>query len=42
MDQPETMAEAVRRRADDTRVGLIAGEIRTTHAGVVTQAVRRA
>jgi fatty-acyl-CoA synthase len=42
MDQPETIAEAVLRRADDGAIGLIAGDLRLTHAQVVTQAARRA
>jgi fatty-acyl-CoA synthase len=42
MDQPETIAEAVLRRADDTAIGLIAGDLRLTHAEVVGRAVRRA
>jgi fatty-acyl-CoA synthase len=42
MDQPETIAEAVLRRADDPTIGLIAGNLRLTHAEVVGQAARRA
>jgi fatty-acyl-CoA synthase len=42
MDQPETIAEAVLRRADDGALGLIAGDLRLTHAELVAQAVRRA
>jgi fatty-acyl-CoA synthase len=42
MDQPETIAEAVLRRADDGAIGLIAGGLRLTHAEVVGLAVRRA
>jgi fatty-acyl-CoA synthase len=42
MDRPETIAEAVMRRAGDTGVGLIAGDLRLTHAEVVARAVRRA
>jgi fatty-acyl-CoA synthase len=42
MDQPVTIAEAVMRRADDTSTGLIAGDLRLTHAEVVTEAARRA
>jgi fatty-acyl-CoA synthase len=42
MDQPETIAEAVLRRADDASSGLIAGDLRLTHAEVVGQAAQRA
>jgi fatty-acyl-CoA synthase len=42
MDQPETIAEAVLRRADDATVGLIAGDRRLTHGEVVVHAARRA
>jgi fatty-acyl-CoA synthase len=42
MSQTETIAEAVRLRAEDTAIGLIAGDLRLTHAEVVAQAVRRA
>jgi fatty-acyl-CoA synthase len=42
MDQPKTIAEAVLRRANDPRTGLIAGDLRLTHAEVVVQAARRA
>jgi fatty-acyl-CoA synthase len=42
MDQPQTIAEAVMRRADSTSIGLIAGDLRLTHAEVVVQAARRA
>jgi fatty-acyl-CoA synthase len=42
MDQSETIAEAVLRRADDVTTGLIAGDLRLTHADVVGQAARRA
>jgi fatty-acyl-CoA synthase len=41
MDQPETIADAVLRRADDSSIGLIAGDLRLTHAEVVVQAARR-
>jgi fatty-acyl-CoA synthase len=42
MDQPETIADAVLRRAADPSLGLIAGELRLTHAEVVAEAARRA
>ena len=42
MDQPQTIAEAVMRQADNTSIGLIAGDLRLTHAEVVVQAARRA
>jgi fatty-acyl-CoA synthase len=42
MDQPETIAHAVRNRADDHSAGLIAGDVRLTHAEVVSQAAKRA
>jgi fatty-acyl-CoA synthase len=42
MDQSETIAEAVLRRADGATTGLIAGDLRLTHAEVVGQAARRA
>lgn len=42
MDQPETIAQAVRNRANDASIGLIAGELRLTHAEVVNQAAQRA
>ena len=35
MSQPETIAQAVRDRAGDTSTGLIAGDLRLTHAEVV-------
>jgi fatty-acyl-CoA synthase len=42
MDQPETIAEAVLRRADDAGRGLIAGDLRLSHAEVVGRAAKRA
>jgi fatty-acyl-CoA synthase len=42
VDQPETIAQAVRNRANDASIGLIAGELRLTHAEVVNQAAQRA
>jgi fatty-acyl-CoA synthase len=42
MDQPETIAQAVVGRAADTSTGLIAGDLRRTHAEVVAEAARRA
>jgi fatty-acyl-CoA synthase len=42
VDQPETIAQAVLRRADDTTAGLIAGDLRLTQAEVVTEAAARA
>jgi acyl-CoA synthetase (AMP-forming)/AMP-acid ligase II len=42
MDQPQTIAEAVIHQADSTSIGLIAGDLRLTHAEVVVQAARRA
>jgi fatty-acyl-CoA synthase len=42
MAQVETIAEAVLARADDKRVGLIAGDVRLRHAEVVAQAAQRA
>jgi fatty-acyl-CoA synthase len=42
MDQSETIAEAVLRRADDATAGLIAGDLRLTHAEVVGRAAKRA
>jgi fatty-acyl-CoA synthase len=42
MDQPETIAQAVRERARDASAGLIAGQLRLTHAEVVSQAAQRA
>jgi fatty-acyl-CoA synthase len=41
MDQPKTIAEAVLRRADATATGLIAGDLRLSHAEVAAQAARR-
>src|SRR5580700_1854036 len=42
MSQPETIAQAVRDRAGDTATGLIAGDLRLTHAEVVSRAAARA
>ncbi len=42
MSQPETIAQAVRDRAGDTSTGLIAGDLRLTHAEVVSRAAERA
>jgi fatty-acyl-CoA synthase len=42
MSQPETIAQAVSDRAGDTSTGLIAGDLRLTHAEVVSRAARRA
>src|SRR5665213_712526 len=42
MALPDTIAEAVLRRADDETIGLIAGDLRLTHAEVVGHAARRA
>jgi len=42
MSQPETIAQAVSDRAGDTSTGLIAGDLRLTHAEVVSRAVQRA
>ncbi len=42
MGQPETIAEAVRNRATDTGVGLVAGDLSLTHREVVTRAAERA
>ncbi len=42
MNQPETIAQAVLLRADDTSVGLIAGDQRLTHAEVARLAAQRA
>ena len=42
MSQPETIAQAVRDRAGDTSMGLIAGDLRLTHAEVVDRAAQRA
>ena len=42
MSQPETIAQAVRDRAGDTATGLIAGDLRLTHAEVVSRAAQRA
>ena len=42
MDLPETIAEAVVRRTGDTGIGLIAADLRLTHAEVAAQAARRA
>jgi|GEM_PF-5786143 len=42
MSQPETIAQAVRDRAGDTSTGLIAGDLRLTHAEVVSRAAQRA
>jgi fatty-acyl-CoA synthase len=41
-DQPETIAGAVLARAGDTSLGLVAGDVRLTHAEVVSQAATRA
>ncbi len=38
----ETIARAILERADDHHLGLVAGELRLTHAEVVTQAAQRA
>jgi fatty-acyl-CoA synthase len=42
MPPPETIAQAVRNRADDTSTGLVAGDLRLTHAEVVDRAAQRA
>jgi fatty-acyl-CoA synthase len=42
MAQPETIAHAVLARAADERPGLIAGDVRLTHAEVVSRAAARA
>ncbi|HVT42012.1 MAG TPA: AMP-binding protein [Acidimicrobiales bacterium] len=39
---PETIARAVLDRADDTRLGLVAGELRLSHAQVAARAAARA
>jgi fatty-acyl-CoA synthase len=42
MDQAETIAQAVCLRADDASLGLIAGDVRLSHAEVVDRAAQRA
>jgi fatty-acyl-CoA synthase len=42
VSQAETIAQAVLDRAEDTSVGLIAGDVRLTHAEVTTRAAQRA
>ena len=39
---PETVAWGVLARAGDDRLGLVAGDLRLSHAEVVAQAARRA
>src|ERR1700735_1510580 len=41
MSQPETIAEAVVRRAADASSGLIAGDLHRSHAEVAAEAARR-
>jgi fatty-acyl-CoA synthase len=42
MIEPETIAQAVARRADDASLGLVVGDLSLSHADVVTRAAQRA